>query len=133
MTNYFECRVSYDKTLESGAIKQVTESFLVEVMSFTEAEARITREMQPYISGEFTVSAVNRRKYSGVILDAECEKFYQVKLVFITLDEKTMTEKRKPFYLLVPGVDIAHALQRQRDRLRHRSYQREPHSRRVCV
>lgn len=115
MTNYFECRVSYDKTLESGVIKQVTESFLVEAMSFTEAEARITKEMQPYIRGEFTVSAVNRRKYNDVLLDPKCDKLYQVKFVFITIDEKTAAEKRKSNYLLVQSVDIDHALRKTED------------------
>lgn len=110
MTNYFECRVSYDKTLESGAIKQVTESYLVEAMSFTEAEARITEEMQPYMSGEFSVSAVNRRKYEDVLLDDDRDKLYHVKLMFITIDEKTATEKRKPSYLLVQARDIADVL-----------------------
>lgn len=110
MTNYFECRVSYDKTLESGAIKQVTESYLVEAMSFTEAEARITEEMQPYMSGEFSVSAVNRRKYEDVLLNDDRDKLYHVKLMFITIDEKTATEKRKPSYLLVQARDIADVL-----------------------
>ena len=110
MTNYFECRVSYDKTLESGAIKQVTESYLVEAMSFTEAEARITQQMQPYMSGEFSVSAVNRRKYEDVLLDDDRDKLYHVKLMFITIDEKTAAEKRKPFYLLVQARDIADVL-----------------------
>lgn len=110
MTNYFECRVSYDKTLESGAIKQVTESYLVEAMSFTEAEARITEEMQPYMSGEFSVSAVNRRKYEDVLLDDDRDKLYHVKLMFITIDEKTAAEKRKPSYLLVQACDIADVL-----------------------
>ena len=49
MTNYFECRVSYDKTLESGAIKQVTESYLVEAMSFTDSR------MQPALSRQMTM------------------------------------------------------------------------------
>lgn len=110
MTNYFECRVSYDKTLESGAIKQVTESYLVEAMSVTEAEARITQQMQPYMSGEFSVSAVNRRKYEDVLLDDYRDKLYHVKLMFITIDEKTAAEKRKPFYLLVQARDIADVL-----------------------
>lgn len=110
MTNYFECRVSYDKTLESGAIKQVTESYLVEAMSFTEAEARITQQMQPYMSGEFSVSAVNRRKYEDVLLDDDRDKLYHVKLMFITIDEKTAAEKRKPSYLLVQARDIADVL-----------------------
>lgn len=110
MTNYFECRVSYGITLESGAIKQVTESYLVEAMSFTEAEARITKEMQPYMSGEFSVSAVNRRKYEDVLLDDYRDKLYHVKLMFITIDEKTAAEKRKPSYLLVQARDIADVL-----------------------
>lgn len=110
MTNYFECRVSYDKTLESGAVKQVTESYLVEAMSFTEAEARITQQMQPYMSGDFTVSAVNRRKYEDVLLDDDRDKLYHVKLMFITIDEKTAAEKRKPSYLLVQARDIADVL-----------------------
>ena len=110
MTNYFECRVSYDKTLESGAVKQVTESYLVEAMSFTEAEARITQQMQPYMSGEFSVSAVNRRKYEDVLLDDDRDKLYHVKLMFITIDEKTAAEKRKPSYLLVQARDIADVL-----------------------
>lgn len=110
MTNYFECRVSYDKTLESGAIKQVTESYLVEAMSVTEAEARITQQMQPYMSGEFSVSAVNRRKYEDVLLDDYRDKLYHVKLMFITIDEKTAAEKRKPSYLLVQARDIADVL-----------------------
>lgn len=110
MTNYFECRVSYDKTLESGAIKQVAESYLVEAMSFTEAEARITQQMQPYMSGEFSVSAVNRRKYEDVLLNDDRDKLYHVKLMFITIDEKTATEKRKPSYLLVQARDIADVL-----------------------
>ena len=110
MTNYFECRVSYDKTLESGAIKQVTESYLVEAMSFTEAEARITQQMQPYMSGEFSVSAVNRRKYEDVLLDDDRDKLYHVKLMFITIDEKTAAEKRKPSYLLVQACSIADVL-----------------------
>ena len=60
MSQWFETKVKYDKTLETGNIKTVTEPYLVDALSFTEAEARITEEMQPYISGEFTVSAYCR-------------------------------------------------------------------------
>ena len=89
----------------------MTESYLVEAMSFTEAEARITQQMQPYMSGEFSVSAVNRRKYEDVLPGTDDrEKFYHVKLVFITIDEKTAAEKRKPSYLLVQACSIADVL-----------------------
>ena len=64
MANWFECRVKYDKMLENGMQKKVTEPYLVDALSFTEAEARIIEEVSPFISGEFSVSAVKRANFS---------------------------------------------------------------------
>ena len=69
MANWFECKIRYDKIMENGAIKKVTEPYLVDALSFTEAEARIIEEMTPYISGEFSVSAVKRTKISEIFWD----------------------------------------------------------------
>ena len=55
MNNWYECKVKYEKTLENGIQKKVTEAYLVDALSFTEAENRIIEEMKPYISGEFEV------------------------------------------------------------------------------
>ncbi len=63
-------------------------------MSFTEAEARITEEQTPFISGEFSVSAVKRTKISEIFFDENGDKWYLVKVGFITIDEKTAVEKR---------------------------------------
>ena len=63
MANWFECRVKYDKMLENGMQKKVTEPYLVDALSFTEAEARIIEEVSPFISGEFSVSAVKRANF----------------------------------------------------------------------
>ena len=49
MANWFECKIRYHKLLETGMQKPVTESYLVDALSFTEAEARITEEMAPFI------------------------------------------------------------------------------------
>ena len=56
MHNWFECKVSYEKMLENGMQKKVTEPYLVDALSFTEAEARIIEEIRPFITGEFTVT-----------------------------------------------------------------------------
>lgn len=69
MANWFECKVHYDKTMENGSIKKVNEPYLVDALSFTEAEARIIEEQTPFISGEFTVSAVKRTKISEIFRD----------------------------------------------------------------
>ena len=104
--NWFECRVSYDKVQDNGAIKRITEAYLVDAVNFTEAEKRITEKMQPYISGEFTVSAVRRRNYESVLVGTEGDYYYRVKLVIITIDEKTAAEKKSNLFLLVQSDDL---------------------------
>lgn len=116
--NWFECRVSYDKTMENGTVKRITEAYLVDAMNFTEAEARITRSMQPYISGEFTVSAVRRRNYESVLDSGEGDYFYRVKLVITTIDEKTAAEKKTNMFLLIQADDLETALYEVKDFMR---------------
>ena len=60
MHTWFECKIRYEKTMDNGMNKKVTEPYLVDALSFTEAEARIIEEMTPFISGEFTVSDIKR-------------------------------------------------------------------------
>lgn len=111
MSQWFETKVKYDKTLETGNIKTVTEPYLVDALSFTEAEARITEEMQPYISGEFTVSAVKKVRLDDIFYDDSGDKWYKVKINMITIDEKTAAEKRTPSYYLVQASEFKYALE----------------------
>lgn len=69
MHNWFECKVRYEKIGENGASKKVTELYLVDALSCTEAEARATEEVSPYISGEFNISSVKQAKYGEIFLD----------------------------------------------------------------
>lgn len=101
--NWFECKVRYDKMMENGIVKKVTESFLVDALSFTEAESRIIEEQTPFISGEFSVSAVKRTKISEIFRDDRADKWYLAKVAFITIDEKTAAEKRAISLILVAG------------------------------
>ena len=64
MHNWFECKVSYEKIMEDGKQKKVTEPYLVDALSFTEAEARIIEELTPFISGEFVIKDIKRAKLS---------------------------------------------------------------------
>ena len=108
---WFECKVKYDKTLETGVVKTVTEPYLVDALSFTEAEARITDKMQPYISGEFTVSAVRRVNLSDVFRNDSGDRWYKVKTNFITIDEKTAVEKKTASFQLVQASEFKEALE----------------------
>lgn len=110
MHNWFECKVSYDKTLENGIQKKVTEPYLVDALSFTEAEARIMEEIRPYISGEFTVADIKRAKYSELFFNEAGDRYYKAKIYFVTLDEKSGTEKKTAVQMLAQASDIKDAL-----------------------
>ncbi len=84
MANWFECKIRYDKVMENGMVKKVNEPYLIDALSFTEAEARIIKEMTPFISGDFSVSAVKRTKISEIFRDDTADKWYLAKVAFIT-------------------------------------------------
>lgn len=110
MSQWFECKVKYDRMIENGGLKTVTESYLVDALSFTETEARITDKIQPFISGEFNVDSVKRVKLSDIFYNAAGDRWYKVKTNFITIDEKTAVEKRTATYQMVQASDLKGAL-----------------------
>ncbi len=112
MANWFECKVRYDKLQENGAAKKVNEPYLVDALSFTEAAARITEEQRPFISGEFQVSAIKPTKIAEIFWDETGDRWYLVKVAFITIDEKTAAEKRSNSLILVQAANFKHALER---------------------
>ena len=69
MTQFFECAIRYEKTLDSGMVKKVTEKYLVDALSFTEAEARIIEQITPFVTGEFMVKDIKRTNISEIIAD----------------------------------------------------------------
>ncbi len=109
MANWFECKIRYDKVMENGMVKKVNEPYLIDALSFTEAEARIIKEMTPFISGDFSVSAVKRTKISEIFRDDTADKWYLAKVAFITIDEKTGAEKKSVSQMLVAGSDFKNA------------------------
>ena len=106
MYNWFECKIKYDKLMDTGMQKSVTEPYLVDALSFTEAEARIIEEMRPCITGEFSVSDIKRVKYAESFFNDSGDRYYRAKLHFITLDEKSGTEKKTPVYMLVQASTL---------------------------
>lgn len=111
MTNWFECKVSYDKTMENGTQKKVTEPYLVDALSFTEAEARIIEELRPYIAGEFTIADIKRAKLSELFFNENGDRYFKAKVCFITLDEKSGTEKTTVANMLAQACDLRESLQ----------------------
>ena len=115
MANWFECKIRYDKVMENGMVKKVNEPYLIDALSFTEAEARIIKEMTPFISGDFSVSAVKRTKISEIFRDDTADKWYLAKVAFITIDEKTGAEKKSVSQMLIAGSDFRNAFDNSMD------------------
>ena len=111
-SKYFEVKIQYQKLQEDGKEKKVTEQYVVEAFSFTEAEARIIEEMTPYISGEFDVVSEKIAPYNEIFLSdkSDYDKWFISKVAFITLDEKTAKEKKQTFRYLVQAATSEHAL-----------------------
>ena len=114
MHNWFECKVRYEKMMENGVSKKVSEPYLFDALSFTEAEARIIEEITPFISGEFTVSDIKRAKYSEIFFSSEeaADRWFKCKITFITLDEKSGAEKKSSTYMLVQAADLRDAIKK---------------------
>lgn len=117
MVKLFLSTVRYEKTMENGLNKTVSEQYLFDALSFTEAEARTIEELKPYISGEFTISQIVKPRISELMLsmlseDVPADRYYKVKVSFITLDEKSGAEKKTNSFILVQASDFKNAYDR---------------------
>lgn len=108
---WFECKIRYEKTQEDGSLKKTKETYVVNALSFTEAEKRIMDEMSSYISGEFEVSDIKKAPYKEIFFSEEdsADKWYKAKLSFITIGEKTYKEKRSSVTYLVQANSLENA------------------------
>ena len=110
MYNWFECKVSFEKMMENGMQKRVTEPYLVDALSFTEAEARIIEEIRPFISGDFTVTDIKRARFSETFFNENGDRYYRIKVYFISLDEKSGSEKRTAAQMLAQASTLKEAI-----------------------
>jgi hypothetical protein len=111
MHNWFECKVRYEKTGEDGLPVKVTEPYLVDALSFTEAEARIIEEIKPFVSGEFTISNIRRARIAELFDNPSGDKWYRAKVNFISLDEEKKMEKKTAVTMMVQAATLKDGLE----------------------
>ena len=111
MANWFECKVKYDKTFKEGEEPQQSkpETYLVDALSFTEAEARIIEEVTPYAIGNLEVQAVKKTRITEMVENENpmADKWFRAKVMYITLDNDK--EKRSAVTYMVQGKDFEDA------------------------
>ena len=120
-SKFFEVKIQYQKILENGREKKVTEQYVVEAFSFTEAESRIIEEMTPYVSGEFDVVSEKIAPYNEILISdrTDDDKWFISKVGFIALDERTAKEKKQTFRYLVQAATSELALDYTKEMLSH--------------
>lgn len=111
MHNWFQCKIKYERNADDGAVVKVNEAYLVDAMSFTEAEERINEEMKPFISGEFLVSDIKRARIAELFTNEDGDKWYRCKVNFVTLDEEKGVEKRVASTMFSQASSLKEALE----------------------
>ena len=109
---WFECKIRYEKVMEDGTPKKVNEVYVIDALSFSEAEERIMEEMSSYISGEVELVDVKIAPYKEIFFADNnlTERWFKAKVVYITIDERTQREKRMPVMVLVTAGNINSAI-----------------------
>ena len=109
MNTWFECTAKYSKMGEDGREKKVSETYLLDAVSFTEAETRIYKELVSMVSGEFTVTRISKTKLAEIIPSEAGDRWYKSKVTFITFDEESGKEKRVSQFVLVFSDKVRNA------------------------
>ena len=121
VSKFFEVKIQYQKMQEDGKEKKVTEQYVVEALSFTEAESRIAEEMLPYTDGDLDVVSEKIAPFNEIFLsdNSTDDKWFVSKVGFITLDEKTAKEKKQTFRYLVQAATSELALDYTKEMFSH--------------
>jgi hypothetical protein len=112
MKIWFQCKIKYQKEDENGRLKNITEPYLVDAVSYTEAEARIYQELGSVIRGDFEVTSITKSKISDIFHYDDAETWYKCKVTYIAADDTSGKEKKVTNQMLVSAMDLRQACER---------------------
>ncbi len=112
MQTWFECKVKYVKIDDDGRERKVSEVYLVDAVTFTDAETRIIQQLKTMVRGEFVVDNIKKSNIVEIFPHEDGEWWYKAKIAIVTIDENAGKEKKINNYFLVAADDIKQALQR---------------------
>lgn len=118
MKIFFETKIRYDKIQENGKLKKISEAYLVEAVSFADAEANLINKIQPEISVDYTISTIRKTKISEVFINESDERYYLIKCAFISLNEKSGKEKRSISQILIGAISPDEAMSKFEEKMR---------------
>jgi hypothetical protein len=117
MNSWFTVKVKYTKQLEDGRLKRVTEPYLLDAVSFTDAEARIYEELGSQITGEFIITNIAKTDYADIFYYEDADEWYKCKLTYINIDADSGKEKKVSNNFLVTASSVKEAYDRIKESL----------------
>ena len=112
MRNWFTCKVKYFTQDELGAPKGVTEAYLVDAMSYTEAEARIYEALEGVIHGDYEVVNISKSNYTDVFDFEDTATWFKCKIQYVSVDEKAEKERKITNQILMSADSVMDACER---------------------
>lgn len=117
MNSWFTIKVKYTKQLEDGRLKRVTEPYLVDAVSFTDAEARIYEEVGTNVQGEFLITGISKTDYADIFYYDDADDWYKCKLTYVSVDADSGKEKKVSNNFLVTAATVREAYDRIKESL----------------
>ncbi|CAG5001787.1 hypothetical protein DYBT9275_02741 [Dyadobacter sp. CECT 9275] len=118
MASWYNAKIRYQKEDEAGSLKTINESYLIDSVSFTEAEARAYKQIVTGAS-DFGVISITRMRLADLFIYEEGEKWYKIKVVYFSVDERSGKEKKVVNYMLLNAESVQQAQDRIIEELRN--------------
>ena len=117
MSAWYQGKIRYQKIDEKDKTSKITEVYLVDAVSYTDAEARIYSTVASN-TPDFHLFGLSRMKLQEVFfVEDGAETWFKVKVNFMSFDEKSQKEKRTPFNMLINAENPLEAYQLITERL----------------
>ena len=117
MQTWFKCVATYVKIDDDGRERKVSEAYLVDAVSYTDAEARIIEQLSTMVRGEFRVKQITQTNIVEIFPHEDGGTYYIGKISIVTIDENAGKEKKISNQFLIEANDIKQALTRLEDGL----------------
>lgn len=107
---WYECKVKYRKIDEATGVQKVTtEPYLVDALSYTEAESRINEEMSAYISEEFKITGIKYGNYAEIHPFENADRWFKSRVSLLAYDEESGKERKTGMNILIQANDVREA------------------------
>ena len=108
---FYECKVRYQREVGEGKLQKQSDTYLIEALSFGDAEERVLLEIKPFVfmGQEIEMKSIRKVVYTEVIPNPQGHFWFKAKVLLTSVDESSGKEKKIQTSILVQDIDIESA------------------------